>query len=179
MKLNCTFEIKYFRWIVDKYARMMKTAIMLVYRLQNNLGSLRSTCLFRRNNDKKRTLVGIWILSVENSDLLKLITVNQILEGFRPLFYEHYPLWFLIKSCFWSFCMCRNGKNNKIKTLRKSLHRITQRQIERTVFGRWTPCCRNTLRKSDVYLSICFNQEKRLLYKTFPPFSNVCIHPCH
>ena len=54
------------------------------------LEALRSAFLLRRNVDKKSIVVCINLLRIKNYDLLKLITVNQMLEDSKPLFYENY-----------------------------------------------------------------------------------------
>ena len=54
------------------------------------LEALRSALLLRRNVDKKSIVVCINLLRIKNYDLLKLITVNQMLEDSKPLFYENY-----------------------------------------------------------------------------------------
>ena len=56
------------------------------------LEALRSAFLLRRNVDKKSIVVCINLLRIKNYDLLKLITVNQMLEDSKPLFYENYHL---------------------------------------------------------------------------------------
>ena len=48
---------------------------------------------------KKSILVCINLLRIKSCSLLKLITVNQMLEDSKPLFYENYhPLWFVAKQ---------------------------------------------------------------------------------
>ena len=67
---------------------MMKTAGMLIYGQQRNPGN----SVQRLFASKKwlYILVCINLLRIENCGLLKLITVNQMLEDSRPLFYEYY-----------------------------------------------------------------------------------------
>ena len=62
---------------------------------KETMEALRSTYLLR----KKIILVCINFLRIKNCGLLKLITVNQMLEDSKPLFYENYhPLWFVAKQ---------------------------------------------------------------------------------
>ena len=62
---------------------------------KETLKVLRSVYLLR----KKSILVCINLLRIKNCSLLKLITVNQMLEDSKPLLYENYrPLWFVTKQ---------------------------------------------------------------------------------
>ena len=75
---------------------MMKTAGMLIYGQKRNPGNF----VQRLFASKKwwYILVCINLLRIENCGLLKLITVNQMLEDSRPLVYEYYhPSWFVAK----------------------------------------------------------------------------------
>ena len=51
------------------------------------LEALRNAYLLPGNGDKKSILVCINLLRIENWGLIKLVTVNQMLEDSRPLFY--------------------------------------------------------------------------------------------
>ena len=58
------------------------------------LEALHNLYLLQINCDKKSILVCINLLRIENCGLIKLMTVNQMLEDSRALFYEYYhPLW--------------------------------------------------------------------------------------
>ena len=58
------------------------------------LEALRNLYLLQINCDKKSILVCINLLRIENCGLIKLMTVNQMLEDSSALFYEYYhPLW--------------------------------------------------------------------------------------
>ena len=66
---------------------------------KGTLEALRSAHLLRRNVDKKSKLVCLNLLHIKNYGLLKLISVNQMLEDCKSLFYENYhPLWFVTKQ---------------------------------------------------------------------------------
>ena len=66
-------------------AYMMKTAGMFIDD-KGTLEALRNTCLLWRNDDIEKHIVSINLLRIENYGLLKLIIVNEMLEGSRPLF---------------------------------------------------------------------------------------------
>ena len=53
---------------------------------KKTLEALRNLYLLQRNGDKKSILVYINLLRIENCGLIKLITVDQMLEDSRPLF---------------------------------------------------------------------------------------------
>ena len=87
---------------------------------KETLEALRSTYLLRQ----KSILVCINLLRIKNCGLLKLITVNQMLEDSKPLFYENYhPLWFVTKqiNLFMEILLVQQWENNKIKTLHKNI----------------------------------------------------------
>ena len=56
------------------------------------LEALRNAYLLPGNGDKKSILACINLLRIKNCGLLKLITINQMLEDSKPLFYENYHL---------------------------------------------------------------------------------------
>ena len=63
---------------------------------KETLEALRSAYLLR---EKKSILVCIGLLRIKNCGLLKLITINQMLEDSKPYFYDNYhPLWFVTKQ---------------------------------------------------------------------------------
>ena len=87
---------------------------------KETMEALRSTYLLR----KKIILVCINFLRIKNCGLLKLITVNQMLEDSKPLFYENYhPPWFVAKQINLSMkiLLVKQWENNKTKTLRKTI----------------------------------------------------------
>ena len=49
--------------------------------------ALHNLYFLQRNGDKKSILACIKLLRIENCGLIKLITVNKMLEDSRPLFY--------------------------------------------------------------------------------------------
>ena len=66
---------------------------------KGTLDVLRNLYFLQRNDDEKSILVCINLLCIENCGLIKLITVNQMLEDSRPFFYENYhPLRFVTKQ---------------------------------------------------------------------------------
>ena len=87
---------------------------------KETMEALRSTYLLR----KKIILVCINFLRIKNCGLLKLITVNQMSEDSKPLFYENYhPPWFVTKQINLSMkiLLVKQWENNKTKTLRKTI----------------------------------------------------------
>ena len=84
--------------------------------------------------------------------------------------------------CLWRFCLCSNGKNNKIKALRKTIAqtRLTQRQVKKVMVQRSDPCCRNTLQKYNVsFINMLEKRTKNAFVFGASFVSNVLIHPCH
>ena len=116
---------------------------------KETLEALRSAYLLR----KKSILVCIGLLRIKNCGLLKLITINQMLEDSKSHFYDNYhPLWFVTKqiNLFMEILFGSNGKITKLKRYAKPLHRLTQRQVKKVVVERSAPCCRNNPQKSNV-----------------------------
>ena len=70
-------------------AYMMKNAEILIYGNKGILEALGSSYLLR-NADKKVYWSVLICLCIKNCGLLKLITINQMLEDSRHLFYEYY-----------------------------------------------------------------------------------------
>ena len=101
-----------------------------------------------------------------------------MLEGSRPLLYEYYyPLLFVtkqIKVASGVFACAAMGKITKLKRYAKALHRLTQRQVKKVVLGRWAPCCRNTLQKSNV-LFINMSSIQYGDIETFWPLGHILV----
>ena len=57
------------------------------------------------------------------------------------------------------------GKITKLKGYAKPLHRLTQRQVKRVLLEGWAIVVGILFKNLMFYLSICFNQQKMLLYK--------------
>ena len=117
---------------------------------KETLKVLRKVYLLR----KKSILACINLLRIKNYSLLKLITVNQMLEDSKTLFYENYhPLWFVTNqiNLFMEVLLVQQWeKQQKLKRYAKPLHRLTQRQVKKVMVERSAPCCRNTLQKFNV-----------------------------
>ena len=122
------------------------------------------------NADTKSILVCINLLRIKNCGLLKLITVNQMLEDSKTLLHENYhPLWFVTKqiNLFLEILLVQQWNIKKLKRYAKPLGRLTHTQVKRVVVKISAPSCKNTFKKLMFHLSICFNKQKYIWHSLY------------